>query len=151
MPRKFPGWARRRIRADRRAAAKAKERADIVAQIRKEAEENGATLAHDGEGGLDPKLALEVFRRDEWTCQNEDCPTPKEDLDLDHIAGHEQEIEEDKDASADEDLQEGVELGHVDDPDALHVLCKKCHDAAHERERAIEDDEEPEPMRGKAG
>lgn len=149
MPRKFPSWARRRIRADRKAAAKSKDNNAVVKQIQEEAEENGATLANEGKGGLDPNLALEVFRRDDWRCSNEDCPTPKEDLDLDHISGHAKEIEEDADASEDEDLEEGVELGHVDDPDALHVLCKPCHDRVHDRERAIEDDEEPKPMRGK--
>ncbi len=119
-----------------------------VEQIQKEAKAAGATLAHGGKGGLDPALALKVFRRDKWKCSNEDCPEPKRDLDLDHISGHAKEIKEDPDARDDEDLKEGVELGHVDDPDALHVLCKSCHDRAHDRERSIEDGKKPKPMRG---
>lgn len=150
MPRKYLAWARRRIKADRKAAAKGKGKADVVAQIQKEAKAHGATLANDGKGGLDPELALKVFRRDKWRCSNENCPTPKEDLDLDHISGHPDEIEEDPEAKERKDLKEGVELGHVDDPDALHVLCKKCHDAVHSRERAIEQGQKPKPMRGAA-
>jgi hypothetical protein len=44
-----------------------------------------------------------------------------------------------------------VELGHVSDEDALHVLCRKCHvgkGGVHARENQIEAGKKPTPMRG---
>jgi hypothetical protein len=148
MPRKFLGWARRRSRADNRAQTKAKVRADNLAQIRAEAARNGATLETDGEGGVDPAIALEVFRRDNWRCSNEDCPTPQENLTLDHISGHPNEIAEDAGASNRADLKAGIKLGHIDDPEALHALCARCHARVHQRERAIQQGDKPQAMRG---
>jgi hypothetical protein len=127
-------WARRNERRGTRENAKAARATKIVATIQREAKENGATLANGGKGGLDPALALKVFRRDKFRCTNEDCPTPKKDLDLDHISGHKKEI-----------------AGHVDKVAALHVLCRKCHvgkNGVHARENAIEEGKKPPPMRG---
>lgn len=143
----FRAWARHALRQQRKRAAKVG-RAAVVSQIQQEAKDAGATLANGGKGGLDPGLALEVFRRDKWQCQNEDCPTPAENLDLDHISGHAKEIAEDPKARKNPDLKKGVEAGHVNETDALHVICKPCHDRAHQREEAIEDGEKPRPMRG---
>lgn len=139
-------WAKRRVKAKRDEVTANAKKPDVVAIIRKEAKAAGATLAHGGRGGLDPKLALEVFRRDNWTCQVEDCPDPKHMIDLDHIAGHAKEIEEDPKARNNEALKKGVELGHINDPDALHVICVMHHDQAHSREEAIEDGKKPKPM-----
>jgi hypothetical protein len=119
-------------------------------KIRREAKAAGATLKSDGEGGLAPSLALGVFRKYKWRCSNENCPTPKKDLDLDHISGHPQEIAADKGARNRKDLKLGIKLGHVNKIDALHVLCAKCHDAVHNREREIDDGKKPDPMRGEA-
>jgi hypothetical protein len=117
-------------------------------KIRREAKAAGATLKSDGEGGLRPSLALGVFRKGGWKCSNEDCPTPKKDLDLDHVSGHAKEIAADPRARKRKDLKRAIKLGHVSKIDALHVLCKRCHDVCHQREREIDDGEKPEPMRG---
>jgi hypothetical protein len=145
-------WARRSERRATHENAKAMRAAKIVRTIQREAKENGATLANDGKGGLDPALALEVFRRDGYRCTNEDCPTPKKNLDLDHISGHAKEIEEDPKARKNPTLKKGVKLGHVDKAAALHVLCEACHTeskrSVHARENSIEDGKKPPPMRG---
>jgi hypothetical protein len=117
-------------------------------KIRREAKAAGATLKSDGEGGLAPSIALGVFRKYKWRCDNEDCPTPKNLLDLDHKSGHAREIARDPKARKNADLKRGIKLGHVNKIDALHVLCSACHDRVHSREREIDDGEKPEPMRG---
>jgi hypothetical protein len=117
-------------------------------KIRREAKAAGATLKSDGEGGLAPSLALGVFRKYKWRCSNENCPTPKKDLDLDHISGHPQEIAADKGARNRKDLKRGIKLGHVNKIEALHVLCAVCHSKCHDRERAIDEGKRPPPMRG---
>lgn len=144
-------WARRSERRSTHENAKAMRAARIVATIQREAKEHGATLSNGGKGGLDPALALRVFRRDGYKCTNEDCPTPRKNLDLDHISGHAKEIAEDPKAKKNPVLKKGVKLGHVDKAAALHVLCRECHvgeDGVHERENAIEDGKKPPPMRG---
>ena len=117
-------------------------------KIRREAKAAGATLKSDGEGGLRPSLALGVFRKGKWRCDNENCPTPKKDLDLDHLSGHGKEIASDPHARKRRDLRKGVKMGHVNKLAALHILCAACHDLAHSREREIDAGEMPEPMRG---
>lgn len=132
-------------------ALRSRRDARIVRTIQREARAAGATLANGGKGGLDARLALKVFRRDKYRCTNEHCPTPKKNLDLDHISGHPKEIAEDPEASERADLKKGVELGHVSDEDALHVLCRLCHvgkGGVHARENQIEDGKKPTPMRG---
>lgn len=141
-------WARRSERRATSGNARAARGAMLREALKREAKEAGATLKNGGKGGLNPALALLVFRRDEFTCRNEDCPDPKKDLDLDHISGHAREIEEDPKARKNPDLKKGVDLGHVDIPEALHVICAACHDAVHEREREIEEGEDPDPMPG---
>ena len=144
MPRKLEGWARRKVKASRHQAAKAKTDSDVVATIQREAKEAGATLKNDGKGGLDPNLALKVFRRDKYTCQVPNCKTPKKDADLDHIGGHAHELEEDPEASA--WLKKQAEKGKENTPDGLHVLCGRHHDLVHQRDRAIESGKKPPPM-----
>ena len=117
-------------------------------KIRREAKAAGATLKSDGEGGLRPSLAWGVFRKGGWKCSNEDCPTPKKDLDLDHVSGHAKEIAADPRARKRKDLKRAIKLGHVSKIDALHVLCKRCHDVCHQRERELDDGEKPRPMPG---
>jgi hypothetical protein len=142
MPLAVVGWARRRVYADRTNRTVP----GIVEQIRAEAKDHGVTLAHDGEGGIDPRLALAAFRKAKWRCENPFCPTPKKSLDLDHIGGHPREIFEDADTGR--RLRRGATAGKKNDK-FIHVLCKKCHDAVHQRERAIEDGKQPPPMRGR--
>jgi hypothetical protein len=148
MPRKLAGWARRKVRNARRATGKAISDAEVVATIQKEAKAAGATLQHDGKGGVDPRITLAVFRRDGWECSNENCPTPKKDLTLDHISGHAKEIEHDSEAKKRGDLKQGIKLGHIDNVAALHTLCAACHNEVHDRERALENGKKPPPMRG---
>jgi hypothetical protein len=143
MPRKLLGWARRRVKADRRAKSDAKDKA-VVEQIRSEAAEHGVTLANDGEGGLDPALALRVFQRDGWRCSIPGCTTAQEDLDLDHIGGHPHELLEDPEA--DEWLKQEAQKGKQDTEAGIHVLCLRHHDAVHTRERAIEQGDKPKPL-----
>jgi len=71
---------------------------------------------------------IQVFRKGRWRCSDEHCSTPQKDLDLDHVSGHPGEI--------------------VADPYALHVICKKRHDACHSRKLEIGAGKKPEPMRG---
>lgn len=142
------GWARRRSRATDAKAARGKRDAAVVRQIQKEAEENGATLANDGRGGLDPRLALKIFRRAGWRCENPKCPTPKKNLDLDHQSGHPEEIREDPEARRDKRNMAAARDPDPKDDKFLHCLCDKCHDTVHDRERAIEDGRKPKPMRG---
>jgi len=117
-------------------------------KIRREAKAAGATLESNGEGGLNPSLVLGIFRKGGWKCSNENCPSPKKDLTVDHISGHPKEIRRDPNARKRADLKRGIKLGHVNVTAALHVLCALCHDAVHDREREIESGEKPEPMRG---
>lgn len=136
-------WARRK-----RGGAGGKDDSMVVRQIQREAKEHGATLAHEGKGGLDPRLALKVFRRAKWRCENEDCPAPKKDLDLDHQSGHPKEIREDPDARKDPKARAAAAEPDPKDDRFLHVLCAACHDRVHDRERAIEKGKKPQPMRG---
>lgn len=149
MPRKFERWATRhqkRASRDVRGSAEAKK---IVETIQKEAKENGATLQSDGKGGLDPEFALSRFRAAKWTCQNPACPEPKKDLSLDHASGHPKEIFESLKHWENPKLRAAATEGegHKDDR-FVYVLCAKCHDAVHQRERAIENGNKPPPMRG---
>lgn len=144
-------WARSQGKEQKTSAASAMSDEQVVRQMRAEAKRHHATLDNGGKGGLDPRLALTVFRRGHWRCSNKNCPTPKKDLTLDHISGHPKEIAEDDGAKGRSDLQKGIELGHVDDPKALHVLCVQCHTGprgVHAREDAIDAGETPKPMRG---
>jgi 5-methylcytosine-specific restriction endonuclease McrA len=120
-------------------------------KIKLEAKAAGATLKSDGEGGLRPSLALGVFRKGGWKCSNEDCPTPKKDLDLDHVSGHAEEIAQDPKARKRKDLKRAITLGHVNKIDALHILCARCHSSAHDREREIDAGKKPDPMPGEKG
>lgn len=150
MPRLLVSWAKKRAGSAARSAARAKNAGAVVKRIQQEAKENGATLANDGKGGVDPRLALKLFRRAKWRCENPDCPDPKKDLDLDHLSGHPKEILAEPDPSQKKRLKEGAKEGHVDTVKALHVLCHACHDRVHDRERAIEKGKQPPPMRGSA-
>jgi hypothetical protein len=117
-------------------------------KMRREAKAAGATLDNNGEGGLAPSLVLGAFRRAGWRCENGDCPAPKKNITIDHISGHAQEIKANPEARRRKDLQRGIAAGHVSKPEAIHVLCAACHDRVHDRERAIDDGEKPQPMRG---
>lgn len=140
-------WARRGKGAGPRAA-QARDDARIVKRIQREAKRHGATLAHDGKGGIPPRKALRAFRRARWRCENPKCPTPKKNLDLDHQSGHPLELKEDPEARRDPKARAAARNPDPKDDDTIHVLCEKCHDRAHDRERDLEDGEEPEPMRG---
>jgi 5-methylcytosine-specific restriction endonuclease McrA len=144
MPRKLERWASRRQKRAARNIRESTEGKQIVETIRKEAKERGSTLARDGEGGLDPNLALKVFRRDDYKCQVPKCKTARKDVDLDHIGGHAHEIEEDPEAS--KWLKEQAEKGKQNTPEGLHCICARHHDRAHDRERAIDNGNKPPPM-----
>ena len=131
---------KRKLNAQERLALK---------KMRREAKAAGATLDNNGEGGLAPSLALGVMRRDRFRCVNEDCPTPKKNLSLDHISGHPKEIAADPEARHRKDLKLGIKLGHVAKMEALRTICARCHDRCHDREREIDSGEKPQPMRGK--
>jgi hypothetical protein len=149
MPRKLEGWARRKVKATCRQAARAKTGADVVATIQREAKAAGATLKNDGKGGLDPNLALRKFREAGWRCGNKYCPTPKEDLDLDHSSGHPKEIFESLKSWQNPKLRAAATKADGPKDDRfISVLCAQCHDVCHERERAIENGKNPPPMRG---
>ena len=152
MPRKFESWAARKVKAGRRKTGKAMSDAEVVATIQKEAKDAGATLANNGKGGLDPRLALERFRAAGWRCGNKFCPTPKEDLDLDHTSGHPKEIFESLKSWQNPKLRDAAtEANGPKDDRFVSVLCHLCHDSVHQRERAIENGKAPPPMRGTPG
>ena len=142
MPRVLPPWAARHLA---RTSNRLAETIDTVQQIQKEAKKAGATLKNNGKGGLDPKLALAVFQRDKWTCQIPGCKTAQENLDLDHIAGHQQEIA--ADPEADKWLKEQAKKPKGDNLASLHVLCARHHDLVHTRENAIEDGDTPPKLK----
>ena len=128
----------------KRYAAKVMSDDAIRAKIRRMAKLAGATLANDGKGGLDPKLALESFKRGKFRCSVPGCKTPKDKVDLDHIGGHAAELEQDPKAAA--WLKAEAEKGKENTPDGLHTLCARHHDMVHQRDNAIEDGKTPPPM-----
>lgn len=142
-------WGRRHAKKEQRKVGQAQDDAAVVATIQREAKEHGATLAHDGKGGLDPKLVLERMRAADWRCENPYCPTPKEALDCDHSSGHRREIFESLKQWTNPKLRAAAtEADGPKDDHFVSILCQKCHDAVHERERAIENGKQPPPMRG---
>jgi 5-methylcytosine-specific restriction endonuclease McrA len=148
VARRLLDWASRRKRAGRRRIGDAKAKGNVVATIQREAEKHDATLENDGKGGIDPAIALKVFRRDKWRCSNKKCPTPKKDITLDHISSHASEIFDSPASRNNAVLTAGAHKGHVDEVEALHTLCAACHDRVHQRERAIAENKSPPPMRG---
>jgi hypothetical protein len=123
-------------------------KSDVVETIQQEAKKAGATLKSGGEGGLDPELALKVFRRDKWRCSIPNCKAPQKNLDLDHIGGHPKEIKEAVASGEDVSplVKAGAAKGHTDTMDDLHVICESHHNAVHARERAIEGGKTPKPL-----
>jgi len=136
-------WARRRAEAEQKETAQAARKPEVVKKIQAEAKAAGATLASGGKGGLDPELALAVFRRDKFRCRVPGCKTPQEKLDLDHVSGHPKEIAHDPEADA--WLKKQAKKPKRDNMDSLNVLCLRHHDLMHQRERAIEDGKEVPP------
>jgi len=149
MPRKNLNWARSRRQRDRKRNAAAISKGAVLRQIQEEAKAAGATLKSDGKGGIDPEKALAVFRKAKWRCENPHCPAPNKDLDLDHQSGHPREIFEDPDAWKDPKALRAAKDPDPKDDSTLHVLCAKCHDAVHQRERALEEGKDPPPMPGR--
>jgi hypothetical protein len=143
-------WGLRKLKAARRELGDAVDKGAAVRTIQREAKEAGATLKNNGKGGIDPRLALKVFRRAKYRCENEDCPDPQKDLDLDHQSGHPKEIKADPKARKDPKAAAAARAPDPKDDKHLHVLCAACHDRVHDRERAIEDGKKPKPMRGAA-
>jgi hypothetical protein len=138
-------WAKSRQKSDLKKRGGAGAAASVVKRIQAEAKAHGTTLKSDGKGGLDPRLALKVFRRDGWKCAVPGCKTAQVDLDLDHLGGHAEEIADDPKASA--WLKEQAEKGKQNNEDGLHAICARHHDLVHQRERAIEDGKKPAPMK----
>jgi len=98
--------------------------AKALAKIQQEAKENGATLATEGKGGLPPSTVLGVFRKHRWRCPA--CGL-KEDLSIHHKAGTPNLVS-----------RALRKKGHSNDPSNLSVLCAKCHDNIHEKDRDAE-------------
>lgn len=105
--------------------------------IQREARRNGATLAHQGKGGLPPGLVLHVLRRDEWKCPS--CGTRK-NLGIHHKGG----IVESKWLSKQGHQNKASNLVTIcdkpDDPKNAELKAdgtvkKPCHDRAHEKAR----------------
>ena len=149
MPRVLERWARRHASKVTRSAGKAAGKQDVVATIQREAKTAGATLENDGKGGLDPRLALERFRAAGWRCGNKFCPTPKENLSLDHSSGHPREIFDSLKEWQNPKLRAAATTADGPKDDRfVTCLCTLCHDCVHERERALEHGKQPPPMRG---
>jgi hypothetical protein len=87
--------------------------------LRAEAKAHGATLASDGEGGLDPSLVLGVMRRDGYECKN--CGENK-NLSVHHKGG----VPKSKWLS---------KKGHSNDPNNISTICESCHDREHNKAR----------------
>jgi hypothetical protein len=95
----------------------------VIDQTLREAADAGATLHHEDGGGVDPGLALHVFRRDGWRCRM--CGT-QEDLELDHIDGH---------PFATPDIPD---MGGEDVAANLVVICHADQDRIHQADRELE-------------
>jgi hypothetical protein len=87
--------------------------------LRSEAKKAGATLAHDGEGGLPPSLVLHVMRRDEFTCKR--CGT-QENLIVHHKGGI---VRSDRLS----------QMGHRNVPQNIVTVCEPCEDKQHTQAR----------------
>jgi 5-methylcytosine-specific restriction endonuclease McrA len=117
----------------------------VIASIQREARRKGATLSNGGKGGLEPKLARSVFRRDKYRCVcNADhgghdgvCGT-KEELGLHHLGGI---------AKTDE----LSEMGHENAAENIITICEDCHDALHENARERGDDSSQVTPKGDVG
>jgi hypothetical protein len=147
MPKPDKDWAKRQLRGKKQDGKSSRADEHVVKQIQAEAKKNGATLEKEGgRGGLKPSLMLALLRKYKWRCDVDGCKTPKERLTADHISGHAKEIEQDPKARKNPELRKGIELGHVNEIDALHIVCAMHHDREHDRERKIEHGKKPEPM-----
>jgi hypothetical protein len=137
-------WAKSREKTDLKKRGGAGAKAAVIKRIQAEAKKNGATLKSDGKGGLDPRLALAAFRKASWRCRVPGCKTPKKDLDLDHLGGHEQELEQDPKAAT--QLKKSAAKGKQNNLDGVSVICAAHHNDVHDRERAIENGKKPAPL-----
>lgn len=148
---KLQQWAKGVKNGVKNNAKHAADAPKLLKTIQAEAKANGATLAQGGKGGVDPKIALALFRKAKWRCGNKHCPSPKKNITLDHISGHPKEIAADPEARKRGDLKKGIAMGHVNKESALGVLCENCHTGpggVHARENQIEAGKKPDPMPG---
>lgn len=95
-------------------------------KLQREADEAGATLATDGEGGLLPSLCLGCYRRDKFRCKK--CGG-KENLSLHHKHFH---MEDPRHRAKAALVQK---QGRRNDPDQIATICAACHDKIHEEDR----------------
>jgi hypothetical protein len=84
----------------------------------KEAEKIGSNLENGGLGGIPYSLALGIFRRDSYQCKR--C-SGRDGLGLHHKGGIESSHWNKK--------------GKSNIPANLVVLCAKCHDSVHDKDR----------------
>jgi hypothetical protein len=98
--------------------------------MRREAKQNGATLATGGKGGLDPRLVLGLLRKAKWRCKK--CGGA-EDLSVHHKAGAKNLVGE-----------RLLKRGKTDDQEGLAVICEPCHDDIHDEDRAAGGDHDEE-------
>lgn len=93
-------------------------------KLKAEAEEAGAILTSDGEGGLPPSLVLGVMRRDKFTCKvhGDKGEDDYGGLQVHHKGG----IVESKWLS---------KKGHANEPNNIVTICAKGHDEIHNKAR----------------
>lgn len=107
-------WAKDRSQRRKKSAG-----SGAIDVLQKEAKKYGATLESDGHGGIDPKIALKVFRRFGYQCPR--CGSRK-NLTLHHKGGI-------------VDSKKLDEMGHKTIQKNLATLCAECHDEIHEMAR----------------
>ena len=118
--------AQRIMRAERMKmrSSLSREEQSALRKTREEAKRAGATLATDGEGGIQPSQALGVYRRCEWKCKK--CGG-KDMLMLHHKANLENPSSK---------MAQLLARTKRTDQRGIVVICKGCHDAIHDDDSA---------------
>jgi hypothetical protein len=105
---------------------------EALRKIRREARAAGSFLTSGGKGGLPPSLVLGAFRKAKWRCKacGELGSKENQGLGIHHKFQH---------ITAPEERDKGVraiEEGRRNDPSQIAVVCGRCHDKIHQRDRA---------------
>lgn len=100
--------------------------------IRREAKAAGSFLTSSGEGGLPPSTVLGLMRKARFRCKvcGELGTRDNGGIGLHHKYQH---------ITAPKEREKGVralEEGRRNDPSQLTVICKRCHDEIHQKDRA---------------
>lgn len=122
---RYGGAVEETAKARRRQAPKLPvEEQKALERLQTEAKNRGVFLTTGGRGGIPPSIVLGILRRDEWKCKR--CGTDGADrggLGIHHKGG----------VSLSARL---VALGTRTSRSNLVTLCKECHDAIHDEDRA---------------